>query len=154
MAANELFIQAKGSSMILAVGVLSIVLLGSLGEDLLYFRYQHGNRDDWKAAFNFVKEHSQPDDLIISANPEVGAYYLGRKVPGFQHLTQSDLERYPRIWLVEDLNTRELFPEARAWMVQNARLVANFDNHLNERVYIMRVYLYESSQCRYGMDCE
>ena len=146
MAANELFVQAKGSAKILAAGVLAILLLGSLSEDWLYFRYQHGNRDNWKAAFSFIDKQRHPDDLIVSANPDVGAYYLGEKVPGFKHLNLGDLERYPRIWLVEDLNTRELFPEKQAWMVQNTRQVANFDNHLNARVYTMRVYLYEPSQ--------
>jgi len=146
MAANELFIQAKGKAKILATGVLLILLLGSLSEDWLYFRYQHGNRDDWKAAFSFIEKQRQPGDFIISAKPEVAAYYLGEKVPGFQHFTVSDLDNYPRVWLVEDLNTRELFPEVHAWMVQNARQVANFDNHLSARVYTMRVYLYESSQ--------
>lgn len=146
MAANELFIQAKGQAKILATGVLAILLLGSLSEDWLYFRYQHGNRDDWKAAFSFIEQQRQPGDLIFSAKPEVAAYYLGEKVPGFQHFTVSDFEGHPRIWLVEDLNTRELFPEVHAWMVQNARQVANYDNHLNARVYTMRVYLYESSQ--------
>jgi hypothetical protein len=145
LAANELFIQANGKARILAVGVLAMLLLGSLGEDWLYFRYQHGNRDNWKEAFDFVEMQRQPGDLIISAKPEVAAYYLGEKVPGFQHIPLNDLERYPRIWFVEDLNTRELFPQLHAWMIQNARQVANFDNHLNARIYTMRVYLYESS---------
>lgn len=145
MAANELFIQANGKARILVVGVMAMLLLGSLSEDWLYFRYQHGNRDNWKAAFSFVEMQRQPGDLVVSAKPEVAAYYLGERVPGFQHIPLNDLERYPRIWFVEDLNTRELFPQFHDWLIQNSRQVANFDNHLNARVYTMRVYLYESS---------
>jgi hypothetical protein len=146
MGVNEIFIHLKGNTRVLGIGVLALLLVGSLSEDWLYFQYQHGNRDNWKAAFNFVKEQRDPDDLIISANPEVGAYYLGESVSGFQQLDPEEFSNESRIWLVEDMTTRLLFPEMHAWMVQNARLVANFDNHLNARVYTMRVYFYEPSQ--------
>ena len=145
MTVDEIFILVKGNARIVAVGVLAILIVGSLSEDWMYSRYQNGNRDNWKAAFNFVKQQRQPGDLIVSANPEVGAYYLGETVSGFQHLTTEDLQSNSRIWLVEDLNTRELYPELHSWMVQNARQVADFDNHVNARTYTMRVYLYDPS---------
>jgi len=146
LAVNELFVRSKGSNKILATGVLAVLLLSSVSEDVLYSQYQHGNRDNWKAAFQYIRDQRQPRDLIVAANPDVGTYYMGENVLGFQHLTLTDLESYSRIWLVEDFNTRDVFPELHAWMVQNTRQMANLDNHLNARSYTMRVYLYEASQ--------
>lgn len=143
LATNEFFKSSRGNARILASGVLAILMLGSFSETALYYGFQHGNRDNWKAAFEVVNNQRQPDDLIVSANPAVAEYYLGETVIGFQRLKDRELPGSERVWFVEDLNTREMYPEEYAWMVQNARQVANFDNHVQARNYVMRVYLYE-----------
>jgi hypothetical protein len=142
MAINELFILLKGSGRILAIGVLLLILGVSLSEDVLYFRYQQGNRDNWKAAFEYVRQHRESNDLIIAGNPEVGSYYLQDKVNGFHQLEVEELSETQRIWFIEDLTVKEIFPQQRSWLLNNTELVADFDNHVNARVFTMRVYLY------------
>jgi hypothetical protein len=48
------------------------------------------------------------------------------------------------MWIVEDLTVKQIYPEEYAWVENNAHLVANLDNHVNARVFTMRVYLYEN----------
>jgi mannosyltransferase len=144
MTINEMFILMKGSSKILAVGILLLVLGISFSEDILYFRYQLGNRDNWKAAFEYVSHHKEVDDLIVAGNPEVGNFYLQDQVIGFQQFAQAEINDDQQIWFVEDMNVKELFPQHHNWLSNNTQLVAEFDNHVNARVFLMRVYFYDA----------
>ena len=146
LALEALFGLFPGSRVVLALGVFALLFGSSLSEDLLYFQYQNGNRDDWKSAFAYVQAHRQPGDRVISANQEVARYYLGEITGGFQWLDTAAIETEGRTWFVEDLNVGDLFPDKQAWLVQNARLVANFDVHAYARVFVMRVYLYDPAQ--------
>ena len=143
LALEALFTLLPENRGILAFGVLVLLFASLLSEDVLYFQYQNGNRDNWKSAFAYVQAHLRPGDQVISANPEVARYYLGELTGGFQTLDTSTLDSKGRTWFVEDLNVGELFPDKLVWLEQNARLVANFDVHAYARVFIMRVYLYD-----------
>jgi uncharacterized membrane protein len=151
---KELLSQLNGSGQIFAAGVLILLLASSFSEDVLYFQFQNGNRDNWKAAFAFLKEHKQPGDLIVSPSPDVGRYYLGEAVQGFQTLAPSDLEGRERVWFVEDLTVKQLYPQQYDWLARNARQVASFDVRANARIFVMRVYLYESRQSRSDLSKE
>ena len=71
----ELVSQSKGRHWVLAAGVLLILLLEPMGEVTLYYRYQNGNREDWKTAFALVNRLKEPDDKVVVTNTLLGDYY-------------------------------------------------------------------------------
>jgi hypothetical protein len=144
LATYELMRQQKGQARLLAVGVLVLLLGTSLSEDYLYYRYQNGNRDDWRAAFNFFRERQGSDDLVFSGEPDVGDYYLGQRTFSLGNFDESALKRKNRrAWFVTDMNTEELYPQQLSWIEEHTRQVANFDVAVRGRTFKMRVYLYD-----------
>ncbi|OGO35107.1 MAG: hypothetical protein A2W35_11500 [Chloroflexi bacterium RBG_16_57_11] len=144
LATYELIRQLKGKARLLAVGVLVLLLGTSLSEDYLYYRYQNGNRDDWRSAFIFIRERLQDDDLVFAGDPDVGDYYLGQRTFSTGDFEESAFRsKFRRAWFVIDMNTQELYPQQLAWIEEHARQVANFDVPLRGRTFKMRVYLYD-----------
>ncbi len=144
VAAKELFVQTQRGVRLLVVGVLFLLILSSLSEDMLYYQFQNGNRDDWRSAFEFVSDHREVSDLVVSADPELGAYYLGEETIGVEDLELSQLlEHGGRVWFVEDMNVEQRFPDVHNWIVEKTQLIANMDVHVRARNFMMRVYLYD-----------
>jgi hypothetical protein len=48
-----------------------------------------------------------------------------------------------RIWFVEDLNVVQKWPWLHEWIWAHARLVANYDVHVEARKFNMNVFLYD-----------
>jgi mannosyltransferase len=145
IAAVEMLTRLSGSLRIFAVGLIVILLASSLGEDILYFQYQNGNRENWKAAFEFIQEKRRAGELVVIDRPEIGNYYLSDGVISYRQMDQSDILQHERVWFIEDMNVAELFPEQLAWVKANAYQVADFDVQANARLFKMRVYLFENS---------
>lgn len=144
VAVRESFVRTQANGRILVLGVFLILLLQPLGEDVLYFRYQHGNRDNWKAAYAFVEDKKEPGDLVITADHKLGRFYLDESIIGMESLSPEDLGNIgSRIWFVEDMNVEYRWPWFQEWVNKNATLMANFDNHVQARNFKMRVYLYD-----------
>ncbi|MCB0189688.1 MAG: glycosyltransferase family 39 protein, partial [Caldilineaceae bacterium] len=144
LGAKELFQHTEKSARLLTTGALAILLLAPLTEDLLYFKYQNGNRDDWKSAFAYIKQQKAPDDLVFVPIRAVGEYYLQEKVTKLETV---DITRLPateqKIWFVEDTDVATKWPQVLAWFRANATQVAQMDVHVQARNYRMRVYLYD-----------
>ena len=147
LAVREFFSQTNGNARALVVGVLLILLLEPLSEDVLYYQYQNGNRDDWKAAFELIKRDKQPGDLVALADNVHGEYYLHEPTENIYRL---DLESLAggnqRVWFIEDINLGDKMPRKLHWIQTNARLVANFDVYVRARNFKMRVYLYDPGE--------
>jgi len=149
LAAMELLSQTQRSARILAVGALIFLLLDPLGEDVLYYKYQNGNRDNWKAAFESVRQQKEVGDLVVAAHPGLGDYYLQEKTISMDGLDLSRIEgNEGRVWFVEDMNVEELAPQVHDWIEENAQLVANLDVHAHARNFKMRIYLYDPDKLR------
>lgn len=144
LAVREFFSQTHGSARVLAAGVLLILFIEPLGEDMLYFQYQNGNRDNWKAAFQLIQYYKQPGDLVALADNVHGPYYLHEPT---ENLYRMDLQGLAngtqRVWFIEDINLGDKMPQKLHWIQANARLVANFDVYVRARNFKMRVYLYD-----------
>jgi 4-amino-4-deoxy-L-arabinose transferase-like glycosyltransferase len=129
---------------LLLIGVFLILLLQPLGDDVLYYTTQMGNRDNWKSAFAVVKEQKQADDLVVSTNGQLARYYLQENTLDFVGLNRADLSQSKqRMWVIEDNVAIEHFPHIHQWLTENARLMAVFDVTAQARTFNMRVYLYE-----------
>jgi hypothetical protein len=147
MAVAELFRRLKPDGRLLALGVLAVLLLTSAGEDFLYYRYQNGNRPDWRAAFEFIQERQRPGELVVSSTQPMGDYYLpGRNLP-FNWFDPALAEvSADRVWFVEDMVVDDLYPKKASWMKENARLMATFDVVVHARNFKMRVFLFDPSE--------
>jgi hypothetical protein len=137
-----LFTQSKGLGWVLALGALLILTLEPVSEAYLYYRYQNGNRDNWKAAFTLINRLKEPGDQVVVTNTQLGDYYTGDQT---QNYLRFDPENLPangeRVWFVEDNNLGEKIADKLRWVEANSELIANFDVHVRARNYKMRVYL-------------
>jgi hypothetical protein len=144
VAVRELFSRLQDNGRFLAIGVFLILFLFPLGENVLYYKYQHGNRDNWKAAYSFIRERIEPGDMIVTANRSLSNFYLQEEAIGMASLEKGDLDNIDqRVWFVEDMNVENKWSWIHRWVTERAQLVANFDNVVEARNFKMRVYLYE-----------
>lgn len=140
----ELFKLANNHAKILAVGILLLLVLEPLSEDALYFQYQNGNRDNWKAAFQLIEQDKADGDIVVVSEPLVGNYYLEETTAGIESFDLNALDGSEnRVWFVEDNNVGLKSPEKLNWIEANAKLLANFDVDVRARKFKMRVYLFD-----------
>jgi len=143
----ELYKQTKGRAWVLVSGVLLILLLFPLSENVLYYRYQNGNRDDWKNAFALVNKQKLPGDLVIVSEQGMGDYYLDEEITA--HYRSLDYDNLPetdhRYWFIVDNNVGEKYSAILDWVVENADLLENYDVNVRARNFQMRIYLYDPS---------
>lgn len=127
----------------LAAGALLFLLVDPLGEAALYYQYQNGNRDDWRAAFAYLEAQRAPDEQVFVPHGEITEYYLGEEAGRFGQIDLAQIEvGEETVWFVENLNTAELFPEVYRWLRSEAQLMAVFDVSVQARTFTMRVYRY------------
>lgn len=143
LALEQLFLNTNGFAKLIVFAVGLLVILQPLADDYLYYRFQNGNRDDWKAAFAYIDRHRQPGDVVAATNPLLGEYYLDSKTVIMRGMNFDTLaSKGNRVWFVEDINVAGDIPEKLNWIQQNATLKAVYDVSVSARTYIMRVYLY------------
>ncbi len=142
---KEIFTQLKGSSKILVLGVLVLFLSDTVGNNLLYYRTNNGNRRDWRGAFALVEEQSNVDDIYVATWPELGSYYLQKEVISWQDTNRDDIfARNKRVWFVviPDMATFWGSQGFYRWVKNNAELVdvSYLRRRDNTNLYI---YLYD-----------
>ena len=144
MAVPTLFVRTNSRINVLAIGVLIIVIAAPLSEDLLYYSFQNGNRDNWRAAFAYVKENAQSGDLVVAGDKNIGDYYMRAETESFATFQPDEAEKSAgRIWFVADMVAANRFPQKLAWLQENAYQVAEFDVYVQARNFRMRVYMFE-----------
>ena len=144
LAIRVLWNEISPRAVLLVAGVVLVLFAHPLSEDVLYFRYQNGNRDNWRAAFAYIAQHKSDDDLVVSADQLIGNYYLQSETIAWDHFDPAALPSTGgRVWFVEDMNAAAVHPHLLAWIQQHAQQVAEFDVHVHARTFKMRVYLYD-----------
>lgn len=140
---QTLFEQTGGQVRLLVIGILALLMLSYLGDDLLYFEFQNGNRPDWKAAFSVLEKHEQEGDLVFTTRPELGSYYLAEDVQSIHDLDLEFIQSTDnRTWLVIDEATSMVSHNLSAWINDNSILVDIFDVNLPGKSLSIRLYLY------------
>jgi uncharacterized membrane protein len=144
----ELFRQNRGRSAVLVAGVLAILIAFPMGENVLYYQYQNGNRDDWKGAFELVEKLKKPGDIVIVTEEGMAQYYLeGENINDFSFIDYDALsESGQRYWFIEDNNLGEKDPQILEWVKENSELVANKDVEVRARTFKMRIYLFDPAE--------
>jgi hypothetical protein len=142
VASVTLIKNANRSFKFFALGTLLILLVHPIVEDALYYVYQNGNRDNWKAAFAYIEQYRKPSDLVVSVNPGLANYYSSAPSIFVPKLNLDEVEAGDqRVWFVEDMTFPEKFPKIYDWVTRNAQLVSVHDVPFQARIFTMRVYL-------------
>jgi hypothetical protein len=124
-----------------------ILVLAPLSEDVLYYQYQNGNRDNWRAAFEYVQQQKAERDLVIVPDHNLADYYLQEQTVSMGDVNLTRLREVEgKVWFLEDMNVEVKYPQLYEWMLENSELVANMDVHLRARNFKMRVYMYDPAE--------
>ncbi len=143
LTAIKIFEDLAPRSVLLGSAALLIVLGSSLSDDLLYYQYQNGNRADWKSAFEYVNDHLETGDIVVSSDQLLGDFYLPYETVILANWNLQQTANAKRIWFVEDMTVQERWPDKLSWIEANAQLYAVFDVNVNARTFKMRVYRYD-----------
>jgi mannosyltransferase len=131
---------------LLGLGVLAVVMVTFLAQNVYYFKYENGARTDWRGALAFVEQHrANSQEPLFIAYPIIADYYLPDSENVFhidEIVSYSQQHDADRIWL---LDSGWLSLEAEQWLVQNARLMTVLDVHTTIEQFGMRVFLYDTS---------
>jgi mannosyltransferase len=120
----ELLKTTKGLHKWLAVAVFIVLFADAAFADVLYFKINHGNRGEWKAAFNLIKERGSFEDDVVAYWPEFGPYYLGREIIPYQDIDVATIINSENlIWFVLDSETIWINASVVNWLKDNARLI-------------------------------
>jgi hypothetical protein len=143
---QELLSRLTGQHKWLAVGVVALLLLDAGGDALLYYRVNHGNRADWKAAFHMIQEQSRPDDIVVTYWPEFRPFYLDREIIQYEETdVPTLLSSGKRYWFVMDAETIWANPKVKAFIEENARLI-DVRYLRTPDDFFLRIYLFDPSQ--------
>jgi uncharacterized membrane protein len=144
--ARELIVHTQKHGKVLAIGVLLLLVADAVSQQVLYYGYQNGNREDYRAAYLQVKEQRSPGEMVVTGWLELGEYYVGEDVVWDRDVGLEDiLQSGQRVWLVVD-NRSGFSTELQSWAEQNAQLVGVHDIYLSGKLLMVRVYLYDPSR--------
>jgi len=143
---REVFSSIKGYGKIIAVGLLVLFVAESIGNSLVYYRVNNGNRLDWQKAFSYVQDHQEPDDELVTWWPQWQGYYWDKKIVSWDGLTPEAVETSgKRYWFILDNEIIWGNPKMKAWMEQNAELKDILPLR-RENEYFLKIYLYDPAR--------
>jgi len=143
VAVIELLLSTQKYAWVIALAVLVIVVADALSQDVLYYSFQNGNRQDWKGAYATIQQGLLPGDQVVTTTPEVGEYYMGKPVIWTQGLSPKQVVASgQRTWFVIDNRTGFVSPYLENWLPTNTRLMDVRDVYIPGKPLTMRVYLY------------
>jgi len=146
LAIRELFTNINGLHKWLAIGVLGLLLADAGGDNLLYFRVNHGNRPEWKTVFSIIEERSEPDDIVVTYWPEFRPFYLDREFIQYEDIdVPTLLNSGKRYWFVIDAETIRANPEVVSFLESDARLIDIRYLRTPDDFYL-KIYFYDPSQ--------
>ncbi len=140
MGIKEVFQRFEKSGVVLALGIAILFLITPLSQDMLYYKYQHGNRSDWKGAYAFISQNKHDGDLFYASQPELGEYYMGEDVM-FMRAANPDMieQSRRRVWFIDN---GWINPNTQTWIRENSDLVGVYDVYTPLETLTMRVYFY------------
>jgi len=146
VAIHELFSHVTERHKWFAIGVLVLLLMDAGGDALLYYRINHGNRADWKTAFDTIHKQSQPDDVVVTYWPEFRPFYLDREFIQYEQMNVPTLlDSGRRYWFVLDAETIWANSKVKAFVEKNARLVDVQYLRTPDDFYL-KIYLFDPRQ--------
>jgi 4-amino-4-deoxy-L-arabinose transferase-like glycosyltransferase len=126
--------------------VLLILFIHPMITNTLYFEYQHGHRDNLKAATTLIALNKNEGDRVVAAIPLLVEYYLDGETEYVQDFDANvEPQNNQRIWLIEDFGVDQIKDNSFGyWINQNCKMEGKWDSFTGGRNWKMRVYLCES----------
>ena len=142
VAVKDAYTLLQAHRKVLAIGALAILLASSLGDDLLYYTVNHGNRYDWKSVFALVQEQSVVGDQFVSTRPQIGAYYFHQEIKDFKEMNPDTIAQSgSRYWFIVDSEKIWGNRKMKRWLEENGHLI-NFQYLRLPKELNLRIYLY------------
>jgi mannosyltransferase len=136
--------NTNGIHQLLTLGLVTTLFASPIAADILYYQVNHGNRLDWRAAFNTVNERSLDGDAYVSWWPEFGPFYLGKEIIPLEDLDpRVIIDSGKRHWVILDSETMWVNNKMRNWVEQNGQLIDVMYLRLPEGDFNLRIYLYD-----------
>jgi mannosyltransferase len=146
VAAKEVLANTTKHARVLALGLVIILLVEPISQNVLYFSFQNGNRENYKDAFALVAQHKQPGDFVVTTRSEIGEYYLNQEVVNSNRIDLDGIiASGERAWFVMD-NRTHISDRLLEWIPANTLLIDTFDVYVPGKVMAMRVYLYNPEE--------
>jgi mannosyltransferase len=143
VAAKEILVNTQKHVKVLALGVVLVLFADAASQNVLYYGFQNGNRENFKDAFAMVQNQGLPSDHVVSTRPEVAEYYLGIEAIDSNRIDLDGIEAAgERTWFVLDSRTH-ISDRLQSWVNENSHLTGVFDVHMPGKAMLMRVYLYD-----------
>jgi mannosyltransferase len=144
LAITDLSSRTDITRKLLTLSILVILILNSSSNLLFYYGVNHGNRSNWKAAFEIVKERSVDSDVIVARWSEFGPIYLGKELRESKDITpESVVESGKRYWFVADMATSFNNIILLNWLNKNAQLEEVLYLRTPESEKSLKIYLYD-----------
>jgi mannosyltransferase len=145
---HELLTQVNGLHKWLAIGILMLLIADASSDNLLYYRVNHGNRGEWKTAFQIIKAQSEPDDLVVTYWPEFQPFYLDREFLHYEDITVSELLAHrEQFWFVLDAETIWANPEVKSLLEKQGQLI-DIRYLRTPDDFFLRIYRFDPEQAR------
>jgi hypothetical protein len=133
-------------NLILISIVLLILFIHPMITNTMYFEYQHGHRDNLKAATTLITMNKNEGDRVVAAIPLLVEYYLEEETEYVQDFDENvEPQNDQRIWLIQDFGVDQVKENNFGnWINQYCGMEGKWDNFTGGRNWKMRVYLCES----------
>jgi mannosyltransferase len=129
-------------SLFVTAGLILVLLIDAIGVNLIYYQINHGNRPEWKRAFEFITTQSRDGDIIVSSVAELGHYYVDQDVVWLGDLNTKPISSEgKRYWFVLDSENSWFSPEQKKWVERNADLLEIYYLRVREEINL-KIYLY------------
>lgn len=135
--------MAKQTAVLLWLPVTLFFLLAHpILVDELYFAYQDGYRDNWKAAAALIHDEKGAADMVVSAIPPMVNYYLDENTLSIEKINLNTiLQNGNPVWLIEESGLEQgVDRHFYEWAQANCIVVGNWDHYVSGRLWKMRVY--------------
>lgn len=141
----ELLSQAQGFGKLLAFGMLAMLLADATSSNILYYQVNHGNRRDWRAAFQIVEQRILSEDMVVAWWPEFSAFYMKeRDILPYRDVTVDEvLANGQRYWFVIDSETVLGNIPMRDFLEEHGQLIDVLYLRLPEDDFNLKIYLYD-----------
>jgi mannosyltransferase len=142
-AVKVVLLQVQNSGRILAISLLLILFAEPISQNVLYYEFQHGNRENFKSAFAYVEQDLQPEDLVVTTRPPLAVHYLGVDPIDSNQIDMDGIAAgSQRAWFVMDSRTF-ISDRLQQWLNEKAELKAVYDVYQPGKLIAMRVYLFD-----------
>jgi hypothetical protein len=156
VAIKELLWQAPRKLRPVVAGFVLILFLAPMADNVIYFKFQNGNRDNWKDAFALIASRKLSEDQVVSIDRRLADYYMSEQTTSL--LTIDDIDEFvrasPRTWFVVDGTVPSKVPQTYRWILAHTEFVASFDVSVSARTFPMRIYLYDPARPPNGSDSQ